>query len=526
MVRTRLLVGTILMLMAAAASTTAAEKPAPVTPIDRQPYAIKAYLAIDPDARIDTQGRAVLVRRWAKLVDRFVGAPWDLSIVAEEGPLTTLPLDALLPATFDDASEGGDKVWALRIVGEGSGLALSGREFDTATGRLGPIHRRSAPYRPDLPRDLLELALEVFAPSAVVGESFAKHVSITVRGASLETASPIGRVVKPGSVFQPLRMIPGKGKGGKTLVLEIPFSYLQVETLEGPVARCTISSIYPNPLTKQMVQASSFVALGLSPGKSPTHLRFVSKGDKVPAAGYVLTARTGAEGIPREVGMTDRDGRIVVPAGFADSLVILRLLAGNVEPMVEFPAMLGESSRERTITIDPKPQTVAFETQLDSIRDTVIDLVAIRARFEARLKARLEGEDWTAIDAILKEVSELPAKATFTEQLAKMKDEAAHLQAKSKVPILTKTAQAEFSDVQNLVDRYLDDETFNAYRDAVDRYRREAAAPKKAGAAPPAPSKPASAATAKTPAPQAPASSVPDPAKTPAKTPPAGSIAF
>ena len=136
------------------------------------------------------------------------------------------------------------------------------------------------------------------------------------------------------------------------------------------------------------------MALGLKAGKTPTHLRFVSKSDKVPAAGYVLTARTLPDGVPREVGMTDREGRIIIPSGFADNLVILRLLAGNVEPMVEFPAMPGEFTGERTVPIDPRPQTVAFETQLDSIRDAVIDLVAIRARLEARLKARLDGEDW------------------------------------------------------------------------------------------------------------------------------------
>ena len=41
--------------------------------------------------------------------------------------------------------------------------------------------------------------------------------------------------------------------------------------------------------------------------------------------------------------MTDRSGRIVLHPGFANGLVILRLLAGNVEPMVELPIMPGES---------------------------------------------------------------------------------------------------------------------------------------------------------------------------------------
>ena len=57
--------------------------------------------------------------------------------------------------------------------------------------------------------------------------------------------------------------------------------------------------------------------------------------------------------------------------------------------------MPGESRPDdMPISFDPKPLTVALESQLDSLRDEVVDLVALRARLESRMKARLEGEDW------------------------------------------------------------------------------------------------------------------------------------
>lgn len=497
MVRPRPLVA-LLFVLVVGARLNAAEAPAKTEPIDRQPYVIEAHVAIDPATRIDERGREALLKDWLALVDRFVGAPWQLELARSEGPLTTQALETLAPAAFDRSGQDKDKVWVLRIESDGAGLVLAGREFDTATAMLGPVHRRTTYDRTDLPREFFEFALEVFEPSAVIGESFAKEVSLTVRGASLDAASPVGAVVRVGSVFRPLRIVPGKGKGGSTIVLEIPFTYLRVEALEGPVARCTINSIYPDPLTKRMVQANTLVALGLKAGKTATRLRFVTKPDKAPAAGYVLTARTPPDGIPRDVGMTDREGRIVIPPGFADELVILRLLAGDIEPMVEFPAMPGEFSGERTIPISARPQTVALETELESIRDAVIDLVAIRARLEARLKARLDGEDWPAVEAALKEFAQLPTRETFAVQLAKLKDDAAHQQAKTKTAILTKTAQAELADVQSLVDRYLEDEGFKAYAEALERFKSgqspaKAPAPVKAAPPPPeaAPARPA-----------------------------------
>ena len=120
------------------------------------------------------------------------------------------------------------------------------------------------------------------------------------------------------------------------------------------------------------------VGVGVKPGNSPMKLRFVTKPDRTPAAGYTLTARLVPDGQPRELGLTDRAGRIVLKPGFAEGLVILRLLAGNVEPMVEFPIMPGESAEELTIPFEPKPLTVALEAQLDSLRDEVVDLVALR----------------------------------------------------------------------------------------------------------------------------------------------------
>src|SRR5262249_25104971 len=157
---------------------------------------------------------------WESLVGRFVGAPWDLTIADEtDGPLATAPIESLEPADFADASANLEKVWVIRIAREGAGYALAGRAFAAETGRLGPNHSGSSPFVPDAARELLQLSLEVFSPSAQIGERFGKNVNLTVRGASLEAASPVGRVVTVGSIFQPLRIV--SVKKGQTTVLDI-----------------------------------------------------------------------------------------------------------------------------------------------------------------------------------------------------------------------------------------------------------------------------------------------------------------
>jgi hypothetical protein len=450
-------------------------------PIERRPYRISLYMAFDPSARIDDLKRADLIREWQILVRRFIGAPWVVSIAEPPYPLANLELDSLDPASF--ASVGSfDKVWVVRVArsDHDSVVVFTGREYDTSTRQLGPLQVRKVSALSDAPRAMLQFARDLFNPTAAITGQEGGRAILTVQGASIAPASPVGAVVAKGMVFQPLRLV--SRTDGKVQVLKIIWTYLQVESVEGAVARCAIITGLRDPLSKRYSRPNSLAALGLKPGNSTLKLRFVSGPDQSPAAGYTLTSRLAPDGQARELGTTDRAGRIVLKPGFARSLVILRLLAGSVEPLVEFPMMPGESGDERVIPVDLKQHTVALESQLDSLRDQVVDLVALRARLEARMKARLEGEDWTGLEDALKEFSRLTPRDKFAEQLTQLRDDAAHRQADLKTAVLTKTAQAQITELQSMIDRYMEDDAFRAYAEALSKFRSETVAKTKAEA--------------------------------------------
>jgi hypothetical protein len=472
----------ILALLACAAASAAAAE-APSVAIERLPYKITAHVAIAPEARIDARGRDRLLGAWRGLVRRFVGAPWELTIAGGDRAVAGVDLGTLDFEAVASLAADCDKVWLIQVGREGAAWTLAGRELDTDTQRLGPTYRHLARYAADLPRALLDLAHDLFRPSATIGQASGGGVALTVRGAALPTASPFGQVVAPGTFFRPIRFI--TLSDGKRRVLDIPFTYLRVESLDGAAAHCAIASGLRDPLTRRIAQKSTLVALGSKPGPHPTRLRFLTADHDAPAAGYRLTARPLPDGAAHDVGTTDREGRIVIPAGEArsEALLELRLLAGSVEPLVEFPLMPGESAQERTIPpFDVRSQTVALESRLDALRDAVVDLVAVRARLEARLKARYDGEDFAGAQAALSEFHQLPSRDAFAAHLARLKDEAAAQQAKTKSAILTRTAQAQLAELDGLITRYLDDEAFRAYAEALAKARADADAAKARGA--------------------------------------------
>jgi len=243
-----------------------------------------------------------------------------------------------------------------------------------------------------------------------------------------------------------------------------------------------------DPLTGRYARKNKLVALGIKPASAPTRLRFLLRGDRQPAAGYRLVARDVDGGTkPSEVGMTDRDGRVVLPAGFADGLVILRVLAGNDEPMADVPIMPGETRDERTIVFEARPLTLDLEAKLDALRDAIIDVVSVRSRLELRMKARVDGEDRPALDESIREFRKLTPRDQFTARLDALRDEAQRQEIERKTTVLTRNARAYLDETKALIDRYLDDDAIRSYEDAAERAKAEAARPKAQPARPKAP---------------------------------------
>jgi len=490
-----LVIGTILFSLVASAASLSADmarietvNPVPQSaaiakatpaapPIEERPYKIRAFVSFNPLTRVDARGRDRLLEGWRNLARRLVGPVWDLQIASADGPASVFRIDELTPTEIKPLGDGVDKVWLIQgLVSEGE-LRLIGRELDVATGWLGSIHARTVPYTADVTRELFRLSEEIFAPFAEIGEPKGDMVPLRVQGSSLPQGQGVDVIAAPGSIFRPIRVF-YKEDGSVLSVEKISFSYLRVEKREAAITSCSLIRGVRDPLTKRISRKNRLIALGIKPAPVPTRLRFVRLPDRSSAAGYVLAYRPVPVGPFRDLATTDRDGRVSIPPGFASGLVVVRLLAGKAEPMFDLPIMPGETDEIVTIPFDPKPHAIALETQLDALRDSIIDLVAVRSRLERRIKAREQGDDWPGVEGALAEFHKLPPRDGFTKRLEQLQDDAQRTEAKTKSIVLTKNARTQLADTKALIDRYLDDELFRAYEDAAARAKERDAKPK------------------------------------------------
>jgi len=322
-----------------------------------------------------------------------------------------------------------------------------------ATGWLGTLQVRRAPFVRDVARQLFGLSDAMFAPFGEIGEPAADTVPLRVQGAALPKGQLGAGIAPPGAIFRPIRVF-YKDDDSILNIQKVPYSYLRVAARDGGATQSLLIRGVADPLSKRFPRKNKLIALGVKPGASPTRFRFVEAKDKAPASGYVLTARPAPDGPPRIVGTTDREGRVEIPRGFADGLLIVRLIAGRAEPLREVPIMPGEAEEELTVPVDPKPQAITLETQLDALRDAIVDLVAVRGRLERRMKAREQGDDWAGVEEVLVEFRKLPPRDIFVKRLERLVEDAEAQEQRTKALVLTKAARAQIADTRSLIDRY------------------------------------------------------------------------
>ncbi|MDG3003143.1 hypothetical protein [Paludisphaera mucosa] len=461
-------------------------------PLENRPYRIAIHLASASAARLDAGRRDELVARWSEMVRRFVGPAWSVQLAETPSPLVGEGLERLKAEDLAGFDPSFDKAWLIwvDVDRDDDALVFSGREYDAATRWLGPLQRRQALSPMDAPRTFFLFTIDLFSPSALIVGQEGGRALLKVQGAAITAASELGAVVAKGTTFIPIRLVTTKEETVR--ITRIAFTYLAAESIEGSIARCAILSAFRDPLSQRISRPNTLAALGIKAGDSALHLRFVDKTTKAPAAGYTLTERPAPDGPVRNVGMTDRSGRILVEPGPTRSVVKLRLLAGDSEPLAEFPIMPGESVEEREIAVDPLPLASRYQVQLDALRDGIVDQVAMRGRLERLMQSRLEGEDWSGLQELLKQYERLPAPASFGDALKKLKEEATKLSYEStKTTVLTRHLQAQFDELQGLIDGYLGEDASLAFAEALSNKKKEQAdakaATKKKLEAPPLP---------------------------------------
>lgn len=390
-------------------------------PLQRRPYRIGLLLTFENQGSFTPQFRRRLVHDTDVLLHRTVGEPWLCEVLEAEarlrrflepGPLR--PDDGSLAAYITDR----DKLFVVHVGRRDARYRLTAREYDVTIQQWGPLQHRSPAVRGLLDRELVELCLAIFSPSAeqVPGSQPGK-ILLAVQGAALPTADPSVQLVRPDDVFGLVRLF---RKDQTVQVQPVDWTYLTVEQVNLGTVQCSLRSAYRNPVTRR-APGSRLVAVGMRPMSAPTHLRFLGR-DGHPLTGYevhVADARGGAEA---QLLSTDFQGVVTLPP--ADRLLSVSLRSGS-QTLARLWVLPGSIADQKEIVIPDDPVRFQVESRLTALQDAIIDEVALRTLAVRRVHALMDRDQWQRARELLNRLNS--SREPFQNRLDQIRADALRL---------------------------------------------------------------------------------------------------
>jgi hypothetical protein len=238
-----------------------------------------------------------------------------------------------------------------------------------------------------------------------------------MRGAELPISGPDFAWLRPGDVFQPLQR--KTNRDGALLaggIVTVPGTYVEVvaptEGTTQPIGR--VRSVLVRPLNARGSRIEQ-VAIGLrnDPGDSILELR--SRMDKEkPLIGYEVFAQDMDEKPLRPLGATDDAGAVTISPG--KSAVQMIYVKNDGLTLTAVPIVPGavESTEVWLVDDDIRLRAAA---RLSSLREDIVDLVARRTIFTARIRQQIEEQNLEAARELLGSLDELPGQTHYNRAL-------------------------------------------------------------------------------------------------------------
>ncbi|WP_145060715.1 hypothetical protein [Adhaeretor mobilis] len=421
-------------------------------------YKIHVTLSVDASARPETN----LTREVQSTIERRVQATltplWKLTIEPASLSQRELFKRQLPNFTWEDLSDelkAFDKLQTLSIVATNDGYLLRCREYDVYARRWGmPVERRVY-QRSMLAEEAFQLLTEAFSPLATIEpvDDDDTRVELVFRGSRLPRRSgDINAVplIAKDQVFLPvLRRTNRAGELLANGIVPIPWTYLVTDAPEGESCSATVFTGARRPFGSRRRGSVQKLAIGLRQPDASTDVRFYARHSKEqPLPGYEVFLRDAVKETSHPLGVTDAHGTVTVPPG--EKPVSMLFLRSDGQLLAKIPVAPGVTPLlEAPIADDPVRLRATAE--ITEIREQLIDLVARRAIYMARIRARIKEDRIKDAEDIMAQLNDLPSRAFFDRAI-----KAAQRGSSSEDAQIQQRIDKLFSDTQTLLVKFLD----------------------------------------------------------------------
>ncbi len=360
-------------------------------------------------------GDAIAVRDlWAdeKTEALLVSSGLAMTLTEPEAKLITPPIIDLV----GDAVEAYDKIFVVRVSGDSLPNQIDVVEFDTLMRHFGPVASVQNTASGSLPISIGRGIIKAFAPVIRIenaGQSSAVGL-LRAGGLILDENSPAG--VRPNDLFEP--MTRKNDRNGKPIIIgPIDWAFLLVTELEGRNVKMDYYAGRAGGLQGRKNNRTFRTALKVRTfGESSVLRLHLQRDPDFPLIGYELYEKELKSTKMTFIGRTDWDGRLVIDRT-EDPFRLLYVKNGGAV-LARLPLVPGLKPKD-VADLAGDDMRLQAEAYIRGVQNAIIDLVAIRELFKARIRIRLRKGEMEKAETLMNALREQPSNEKLATEMGK-----------------------------------------------------------------------------------------------------------
>ncbi|MCP4169460.1 MAG: hypothetical protein GY758_01665 [Fuerstiella sp.] len=422
------------------AVAAATEKEAEVEiPFGSRPYRVRISIAFDNQSATRNAVREQFIGDVELAVARMYGRMWAADIEINEWliPGHEARLERLqLPDVFDlYPEEECDKAFILTVESSGRTFNISCREYDPRIHELTPLYSERTLDPRSVGAVAARLMRDSFRPVLLYVRQFDDEegrslMELQTQAGELRPPDASADQVRKGDVLRPfVRSMERRNPKKLQQLKALPLSYIRAMSVDREVARGMVTGYYATHMTFSLFGGKGrrlqHLAVRQRPtaGRSRVRLVLQSRQDKPLishrlAIAYQLGWKDEEDG-PQTQLVSDRNGEVVIETRENHPTFWIRVYSG-ASLLARVPYAPGLLPYDMVALPDDSVR-LGVEGELQLLQDQLIDSIAMQGVLLARARKAAEAQDAKAVEKLLGDYRNVPAKKEFLESISNIR---------------------------------------------------------------------------------------------------------
>ena len=321
-----------------------------------------------------------------------------------------------LSSGIADVIEDFDKIFLVDLHPHADRTEIAVVEMDVLMRHFGAPVLRSVANAGLVPDHMAAAITESFRPLVRIEEAGRKDATGLVRGGGLIVSEDHPALIRAGDILEP--MIRKDDRNGVPFVVgPMDWAFLVVTEAEPRIVQADFWSGRAGSLQGRKNKRTFRMGLRVKPRGRGSQLRLHAKGDEDEALiGYEIYEKDLETEEMNFVGRTDWDGRLQIEP--TDKPFRLLYVKNGGAVLARLPIVPGLHERD-VANLTGDDDRLEAEAFVKGVQNQIIDLVAVRELFKARVNMRLQRGEMDKAEELMVELRRQPDSRELNDSIAK-----------------------------------------------------------------------------------------------------------